>query len=111
VASLLLKNTLKDNLEALKQDSSSELDGIKQALFITAMGSGTVILGSVKLQEEYYMVMAGLIIKEFNLNDQDTGLFDEIIRVYQRQYNYHLLRIINDVIEDGNDDRMWKFVP
>jgi hypothetical protein len=57
------------------------------------------------------MVMAGLIIKEFNLNDQDTGLFDEIIRVYQRQYNYHLLRIINDVIEDGNDDRMWKFVP
>ena len=23
----------------------------------------------------------------------------------------HLLRIINDVFEDGNDDRMWRFVP
>ena len=57
------------------------------------------------------MVMSGLIIKEFHLNDQDTGLFEEIIRVYQAGYNYHLLRIINDVIEDGNDDRMWRFVP
>lgn len=23
----------------------------------------------------------------------------------------HLLRIINDVFEEGNDDRMWRFVP
>ena len=39
-------------------------------------------IGSEKLQEEFYMVIAGLIIKEFHLNDQDTGFFDEIIRVY-----------------------------
>jgi hypothetical protein len=25
--------------------------------------------------------------------------------------NSHALRIINDVLEDGNDSRMWKFVP
>lgn len=66
---------------------------------------------SEKLQEEYYMVISGLIVKEFHLNDQDNGFFEEIIRVYQRGYNYNLLRIINDVIEDANDDRMWKFVP
>jgi hypothetical protein len=40
---------LKDNIEALKLDSPSELDAIKQALFITAMASGATILGSVKL--------------------------------------------------------------
>ena len=57
------------------------------------------------------MVVSGLIVKEFNLNDSDHALFDEVIRAYQRGYNYHLLRIINDVIEDGNDDRMWRFVP
>ena len=107
ISSLLLKNTLKDNVEALKAESTQELDAIKQALFITSMGK----LGSEKLQEEFYMVIAGLIIKEFHLNDQDTGFFDEIIRVYQLSYNYNLLRIINDVIEDANDDRMWKFVP
>ena len=107
ISSLLLKNTLKDNVEALKAESTQELNAIKQALFITSMGK----LGSEKLQEEFYMVMAGLIIKEFHLNDQDTGFFDEIIRVYQLSYNYNLLRIINDVIEDANDDRMWKFVP
>lgn len=38
-------------------------------------------------------------------------MFDEIVRSYQRAYSYHFLRIINDVIEDANDDRMWKFVP
>ena len=107
ISSLLLKNTLKDNIEVLKTDSAQELDAIKQALFITSMGK----LASEKLQEEFYMVIAGLIIKEFHLNDQDTGFFDEIIRVYQISYNYNLLRIINDVIEDANDDRMWKFVP
>ena len=107
ISSLLLKNTLKDNVEALKAESTQELDAIKQTLFITSMGK----LGSEKLQEEFYMVIAGLIIKEFHLNDQDTGFFDEIIRVYQLSYNYNLLRIINDVIEDANDDRMWKFVP
>ena len=57
------------------------------------------------------MVVSGLIVKEFNLNDSDHALLDEVIRAYQRGYNYHLLRIINDVIEDGNDDRMWRFVP
>jgi hypothetical protein len=73
--------------------------------------SEEVVLGSKRLQEEYYMVVSGLIIKEFNINDSDTGMFEEIIRAYQKGYNYHLLRIINDVIEDSNDDRMWKFVP
>jgi hypothetical protein len=115
VASLLLKNTLKDNLHALKEDPArnQEVEGIKQALFLVAVNTPTdkYILGSKKLQEEYYMVVSGLIVKEFNLNDADTGLIDEVIRGYQRGYNYHLLRIINDVIEDGNDDRMWKFVP
>jgi uncharacterized protein with ParB-like and HNH nuclease domain len=57
------------------------------------------------------MLISGLIVKEFNLNDQDTALFDEILRAYQRGYSYHYLRIINDVIEDGNDDRMWRFIP
>ena len=64
-----MKNTLKDNIEALKLDASGELDAIKQALFITSMGSGPIILGSVKLQEEFYMLLANLIIKEFHLND------------------------------------------
>ena len=115
VAGLLLKNTLKDYLHALKEDPTrkQELEAIKQALFLVAANTSTDkhVLGSKKLQEEYYMVVSGLIVKEFNLNDADTGLFDEIIRGYQRGYNYHMLRIINDVIEDGNDDRMWKFVP
>lgn len=102
-----MKNTLKDNIEVLKFEATQELDSIKQALFITSMSPKM----SEKLQEEYYMVISGLIVKEFHLNDQDNGFFEEIIRVYQRGYNYNLLRIINDVIEDANDDRMWKFVP
>ena len=57
------------------------------------------------------MVVSGIIVKEFNINDQDTTMMDEVIRAYQSGYNYHILRIINDVIEDCNDDRMWKFVP
>jgi len=107
IAALLLKNTLKDNLEVLKAEAGQEVDAIKKALFIASIGK----VGSEKLQEEFFMVIAGMIIKEFHLNDQETGFFDEIIRVYQRSYNYNLLRIINDVIEDANDDRMWKFVP
>jgi hypothetical protein len=97
----------------LKENGQGELERIKQALFLVAMNtpSDKMVLGSKKLQEEYYMVMAGLIIKEFHLNDQDMKLFDEVIRTYQSGYNYHLLRIINDVIEDANDDRMWRFVP
>ena len=102
-------------MHVLKEDPTrkQELEAIKQALFLVAVNTSTErhILGGKKLQEEYYMVVSSLIVKEFDLNDGDTGLFDEIIRGYQRGYSYHLLRIINDVIEDGNDDRMWKFVP
>ena len=44
--------------------------------------SESLIFGSKKLQEEYYMIVSGLIVKEFNLNDTDTALFDEVIRAY-----------------------------
>ena len=101
-------------MQSLKEpERGQELERIKQALFLTLVNTPNdqVILGSKKLQEEFYMVTSGLIVKEFNINDQETALFDEIVRSYQRAYNYHFLRIINDVIEDGNDDRMWKFIP
>lgn len=90
-----------------------EVEKIKQALFLTLVNtqSGEIILGNKKLQEEFYLAISGLIVKEFNFNDSDVGLFEEIISSYQKGYNYHFLRVINDVIEDGNDDRMWKFVP
>jgi hypothetical protein len=70
------------------------------------------LLGSEKLQEEYYMLVSSLIVKEYYLDDMSTALFDEVIKAYSsRGFNKHLLRIINDVFEDGNDDRMWRFVP
>jgi hypothetical protein len=57
------------------------------------------------------MVVSGLIISEFNHNQDKTEMMDEIIRAYQNDFNYYFLRIINDVFEDSNDDRMWRFVP
>ena len=73
----------------VKDQSREELDAIKRALFIVAAhaGEGSVLLGSKKLQEEYYLVTSDLIVKEFFINDQDTVLMDEMIKAYQRSYN------------------------
>lgn len=70
VAGIVLKNTLKDNIVALRENGKEELENIKRALFIVLQHSiengDSTIMKSKKLEEEYYMLISALIVKEFN---------------------------------------------
>ncbi len=64
---------------------------MKQSLFLvlatSASSSQSFLQNNKKLQEEYYMLTAAFIIKEFNYEPDNTVLFNEIITAYQKQYN------------------------
>lgn len=92
IAGIVLRNSLKDNLATLRDSETGrqELEAVKRALFLVlqfSVDSGEAILGSKKLEEEYYLLLSALIVKEYNLDDTATALFDEIVRAYQRGYN------------------------
>jgi len=84
VASILLKNVLKDNLVNVKERHPTEIQAIEQALFLvlTTSTSDTVLLGNKKVQEEYYMIISQVIIKEFFSNQDSTLLLQEVIKSY-----------------------------
>lgn len=125
-ASIILKNTLKDHLITLKEDTPDQISQIKGAL-MSKLNSSTGEVGErwfegdKKLQQEFYFIVAGIIVKEFNSNAEDTLMFEEIIKNFSYNYNVyvnlfvnpfsHFLRVIIQTFEDANDDRFWKFVP
>ena len=87
VAGILLKNVLKDNLVEVKEKHPTEIQAVEQALFLVLATAGPVLLGNKKVQEEYYMIISQVIIKEFFSNEQSTLLLQEVIKSYQNAYN------------------------
>ncbi|CDW89210.1 UNKNOWN [Stylonychia lemnae] len=112
LSSIILKNTLKDNILFLKEKNTEELKLIKQALIARLINDGANLFNNnVKLQEEFYKILSLIIVKEFNLDSNDTLLFQELISLYQAQYNIHSLKTVIQIFEEGDDDRFWKFIP
>ena len=71
----------------LKEKSPDEFNLIKQALFLALKSQNHFLQNNLKLQEEYYLLTSTIIIKEFNLDPNDIGLFTELINAYNQQYN------------------------
>eukprot|EP00347_Sterkiella_histriomuscorum_P016065 403354618 len=112
LASIILKNTLKDNISNLKQHSNEELDLIKKALLSKLIIEGeNLFAGNKKLQEEYYFIFSTIVVKEFYNNSEDTVLLRELIVLYQNQFNHHILNTLTQIFETGDDDRFCNFVP
>jgi hypothetical protein len=46
------------------------------------------LLNGVKaLQEEYYLIVSAVIVKEFNNNPNEVALLQEFLKLYQQNYN------------------------
>lgn len=78
-----MKNTIKDNLVHLKQKNPQELDSVKQSLCLYLDSQkGNLFNGNLKMQEEFYLIVSTIIIKEFNLDPNDTWLFSQLIQAF-----------------------------
>ena len=82
VAALILKNSLKNHFITLKDHSNEELNQIKKALYLALLQEGDLLQGSKALQEEFYLIVSAVIVKEFNSNPDEVALLQEILKLY-----------------------------